>query len=52
MTFIIIVIFSFYILVHNVFDEGDKAKMLKILKKLFNHQEITQALKEIDGKDI
>jgi hypothetical protein len=36
MTFIVILIFSFYILVHNVFFEGDKSKMHKILKKLFN----------------
>lgn len=37
-SFIVIIVFSFYLIVHNTFFEGDKEKLYEILRKLFTNE--------------
>lgn len=42
-----IIVFSFYLIVHNTFFEGDKEKLKSILKNIFTSVEINKAIEEM-----
>lgn len=46
-SFIVIIVFSFYLIVHNTFFEGDKEKLKSILKNIFTSVEINKAIEEM-----